>query len=883
MYMRYLLNRRSAHRPLLLLFAVLLSSPVMIAQTFPPEVQAIIDRYVEPNEESHDYRIRRDRWLESMHNCEPGLNWRIVDRENHRAIGALRSAQTGKAFSFNIQGVPDTVPGVITGNWRERGSENLSGRIVHADVDLGRGLIYAASGGGNIWRGTMKGLGWRSLNDTTRMQDIRLLRLVPGPQGARIVAASGGPAGVWLSDNDGGSWHRSRGLDDIAGWGSWRKGVALADQTRTIYLLGSQWDWEEFKSKTVLYRSVDACDSFAVVKEYAFDSDITDIWAPLYDGTILLMLHRDTLSRVEQDGSLTRLGLLNVPGEFSRFNRSNLAGTLAGGKLHLYAFLQGGGDTECYFSQDTGRSWALRDTLVDPFSANSITVSTADPAAVFLGGVDCHRSYQSGEGFEKISSWGEYYGDPVRRLHADIFGIQPFRDRDGSEFVLISTDGGIYISRDTLRSVQNLSLDGLNVSQYYSTLTNWRNPAICHAGSQDQGYQRTDQDNGGTFDFNQEISGDYGHLTTSDSGQTVWMNYPGFTLLAREDPDGGVNLLSLGFPGGGDSRLWLPPVVADPTNPNVAYLLGGSSAGSTFSHLWKLVADDTSITATELPYDFKQGVGSRELSAFAISPVDKRRWYAMTTDGAFFSSSDAGGTWERSQDSTQPGNHYFYGSVILPSPKNASRVYVAGSGYSTAGVRMSADGGRTFLSITEGLPQTMIYDLATDPDERHVFAATEVGPYVFSTLLRQWYYLGGVNAPDQTYWSVEYIPTNHTARFGTYGRGIWDFAVDRTSSTPLGVPARSLRPISVMAMNNPASSETTIAFTMPAAGHTVVRIHDMMGREAAKLLDGHLESGPHRVSWDLRSSSGVRLPSGSYTCVVSSGGNVGFMRVEIVR
>ena len=33
-------------------------------------------------------------------------------------------------------------------------------------------------------------------------------------------------------------------------------------------------------------------------------------------------------------------------------------------------------------------------------------------------------------------------------------------------------------------------------------------------------------------------------------------------------------------------------------------------------------------------------------------------------------------------------------------------------------------------------------------------------------------------APDQTYWTVDYIPEINTARFGTYGRGIWDFILN---------------------------------------------------------------------------------------------------------
>ena len=38
--------------------------------------------------------------------------------------------------------------------------------------------------------------------------------------------------------------------------------------------------------------------------------------------------------------------------------------------------------------------------------------------------------------------------------------------------------------------------------------------------------------------------------------------------------------------------------------------------------------------------------------------------------------------------------------------------------------------------------------------------------------------LSGISAPDQTYWTVDFIPEINTARFGTYGRGIWDFILN---------------------------------------------------------------------------------------------------------
>ena len=42
----------------------------------------------------------------------------------------------------------------------------------------------------------------------------------------------------------------------------------------------------------------------------------------------------------------------------------------------------------------------------------------------------------------------------------------------------------------------------------------------------------------------------------------------------------------------------------------------------------------------------------------------------------------------------------------------------------------------------------------------------------------EWEDLTGADAPLTTYWSVEILPHENTARFGTYGRGIWDFRME---------------------------------------------------------------------------------------------------------
>ena len=127
---------------------------------------------------------------------------------------------------------------------------------------------------------------------------------------------------------------------------------------------------------------------------------------------------------------------------------------------------------------------------------------------------------------------------------------------------------------------------------------------------------------------------------------------------------------------------------------------------------------------------------------------------------------------------TGPESHYFYGSTILPSPINQQRIYIGGSGYSNPAIYLSEDGGESFFAFDEGLPNTLVYELASLPDESIIFAATEVGPYAYSFEQGIWEDMAGDHAPDQVYWSVEYIHEIRTVRFGTYGRGIWDFTFD---------------------------------------------------------------------------------------------------------
>ncbi|MEM8713066.1 MAG: hypothetical protein AAGG01_19125, partial [Planctomycetota bacterium] len=269
---------------------------------------------------------------------------------------------------------------------------------------------------------------------------------------------------------------------------------------------------------------------------------------------------------------------------------------------------------------------------------------------------------------------------------------------------------------------------------------------------------------GPSTDFDQTISGDYGHLTSGDgTHRYVYSTYPGFTLVQVGATNPSMRQVS--FPSGVD-RLWLPPVVADPEDRDSFFFLS--------SELHRYTRSGSSWNGTRWSArDFGAG-SSTYMTAMAFAPSQTSRAYAITNAGVFFVTNDHGVTWQQSA-SGGPGSHYFYGAALLVDPNDPDRVFAAGSGYSSPGVRLSVDGGSTWQPRASGLPSTLVHDIAWAPDgSGDLFAATQAGAYHYDAATETWSNAMGIEAPMTTYWSVETVPAQGRVRFGTYGRGIWD-------------------------------------------------------------------------------------------------------------
>src|SRR5205814_1803983 len=123
-----------------------------------------------------------------------------------------------------------------------------------------------------------------------------------------------------------------------------------------------------------------------------------------------------------------------------------------------------------------------------------------------IGTNNAFVSTDNGANWNLINNWAEYYGDETTKLHADIDGIDFVTDPTGNETELISTDGGIFQSTDGMNTFQNITLSGIGTSQYYSVLTARQVPYYIYGGSQDQGYQRANDNASGLLPMTQTIS-----------------------------------------------------------------------------------------------------------------------------------------------------------------------------------------------------------------------------------------------------------------------------------------------------------------------------------------------------------------------------------------
>lgn len=719
--------------------------------------------------ERADYQRRREAWIEQLHRAAPDIDWRAQDAA-FRAEAFAAKRETIE--NLLAAGAPESAlrevrTPAISGQWVERGSGNIAGRTLGTEFDVAANRLNVFSHGGNLWRADRTALNWSSPGDGasfTPNGSFGFLERLTG--GERLLVLSDAPSGVFRSDDGGVSWAPASGFATSNFW--YASDFATRDPAGTeVYALRLEFSGS-FRPR--LYASTDRGASFAGLGFLAA-RDQAALFSPRYNSATMYLLDGLQLKTITPGThALVDVSTITGAAALAAGNRVTLSGGVNAGVTFLFAFIQRGGVTEVYRSLDGGASWTRRtDVPTTLFGLNSAETSTRDPLRLYVGGVNAYRSHDGGQSWQLVNAWQDYYGQEATKLHADIPNFDVFVDGTNVERVFVSTDGGTYESSDGLMTVQNLSLAGLRNGQFYGSYTVRTPPHAMLGGAQDQGYQKATVPVAGVNNFVQTISGDYAHLSSSNNGGALWMVYPGFVQLDTAPATGTwMALRAWDFaPNNLQDWLFLAPIEADPLNPNRALLAGGG-IGANRNRVITLTYNGSSISHSEGSFDFVTKVTDIQFSRDGLTR------YVVNDGGQFYRDS---GTGFSLRSSGLPDGQFFYGNCILVHTTTPGTIYIAGAGYSGPGVYRSTNNGDSFSPFNTGLPSTLIYHLAMSADGAHLFAATELGPYYYDSVASSWTAIGAAQTPDQIYWHVDYIDALQTARYSTYGRGLWDFVI----------------------------------------------------------------------------------------------------------
>ena len=716
----------------------------------------------------------RERYNELRHKAAPGVSWRQIEAHNADVLRShLLSNQPG---SFGN--------GAINGTWSSKGATNQTGNVRSVDYVASSNMIYTVSNGGTLWS-TVAGSGnWTILNQSMRFDPgiLRVFNKLAG--GTRILVSSN--QNIYYSDDNGQTLVPSTGLDFPVPWpGNNIVQLLRVNGSNTIYCLARPWDDVPWAPRYWLYKSADEGLSFTKIYTFNFGDDDQLFLCNPYNSTAL---YAEEINTIPGSIHLYTISGSNVTST-STFNVGGnntvcvMRGNLIAGVTTLYTIIN---NTDFYKSTDLGNSWTLQSNL--PENAwKKLNVSPANANIVDFGGVNAYRSPDAGVTWTKVNDWTDYYGDIAHNLHADIMEIEYYKKSDNTEFAIINTHGGTYLSYDHLNTVFNQSLSGHKAQEYYDVLTDTLLPNRIFCGTQDQGLQETFSGTSpGSQNFIQITSGDFGHMNLTHNNQILWPQYPGgqyyfFTNLGDSVPTYIGDWL---LPGSQLSNYgWIQPARStSDIHANSIWIGGGDLTGGAGSYLDKVTMDSTppyAVTATQFDYDFRAHSisGTAGVTALEQSLINPNKLFVAMEDGTFFYSNNSGASWNITNAFTGPAPWYLYGSCILASKKNDNVIWYGGSGYSNPGVYKSVDGGVTFSSMSNGLPPTLVNEMVASQDEQYIFAATETGPFVYVSADSTWYSLSDNTTPVQLFSSVEFLPAFNIVRFGTMGHGIWDFHI----------------------------------------------------------------------------------------------------------
>jgi photosystem II stability/assembly factor-like uncharacterized protein len=502
--------------------------------------------------------------------------------------------------------------------------------------------------------------------------------------------------------------------------------------------------------------------------------------------------------------------------------------------------------------------WILGDSTDIGSQDDYNIVLTIDPKnkdKVFVGGVDMWGSMDGGNSFHKSSFWTNSAGESV---HADHHWGE-YQPISGSYF--LATDGGIFKTKDLQVGNNDLLEDckhgiddfnkaittvfkpgcyqfptkweyvsnGISNNEFYAIAVSKSNPSMIMAGAQDNGTLLRRDGN-----WYSVYGGDGFVPMIHPTNPNTFYASIYFGWLSRTD-DGGKTYRDVSKDMDTlDQGNWLTPTEMFESNPNTIFqcrdnlVFRTTNAGNS----WEIISNFPESAFHQV--NTAMGISQSNVNVLSVARIiidsaggPIKRYLFRTTDG--------GVTWQNVWSPTFPGQVVL---AIKIHPTQPDKMWISfTSGFAAANPNQSkkvfytADGGKTWTNISNGLPPVPVWSIAVqeDSDVDALYVGTAIGVFYKDNTMSNFveWQVGmprGVRITD-----LKIHTASGKIYAGTHGRGLWVANLhDRAYDAALARKRNNSYSLNVFP--NPAQNAIVIEWDEKKTAEQSLDIVDMYGK-----------------------------------------------------
>jgi hypothetical protein len=642
----------------------------------------------------------------------------------------LQSATLKNSLLDNSNWVPvGPFSYTATGSWSPG-----QGRVNTLIVDPNDpNIYYMGTPSGGAWKSTDAGTNWSPLTDF--LSQIGTSAIAIDPNDSNIVYLGTGDDDAGDSDSigmlkstDAGVSFNTTGLTFTNGGSNISEIYIDPNNSNNLFISSNRGFYKSTNAGTTVNRT--------------FNGNVKDIKFKPGDSNVIYMSTMSGFYKsMDQGNTWTQI---NSGLPFNQ-GRSVIGVTPANPNYVYLLIIDSNNDLlGVYRSSNSGTSFTRRDSGVDILESNqgwfdlALEVSPTNAETIYTGCLNIWKSTSGGSAFTKINSWSN--SSQPSYTHADIHQIRQF----GNELFVLS-DGGVYRSTNEAGSFTDLTASA-QIGQFYRIAVSKQSSVDIAGGL---------QDNGGFSRSSSSWKNYYGAdgMEAGIDPKNPNIRY-GFTQRGGGlyfSTDGGNS--RAGSITGPETGNWITPMKTD--SNGVIY------AG--YSSLYKV--ENGAFTQVSPPF-------SSNIDVMDIDPNNDSIIYVAVNE-VLYKSTDAGASF--SVLANFPQNI----TAIEVNTNNGSIIYVA-TRFSNGQVYKSTNQGTSFTNITGNLPNlgknTLVHQgLSIDEP---LYVGTTVGVYRYDEANNTWEPFGN-NLPNVNIRDLEINLNDNTLTTGTYGRGIWQTALQR--------------------------------------------------------------------------------------------------------